>query len=78
MVNKCPECGGEIQATLKVYLSEVVVAGNRIIKYRTDYPSATTRELILDGGPEDLDLYCVNDCALSLHDKAFDEDVRNP
>lgn len=68
IVNKCPECGGEVQATVELYLSHVGIDRDRL---RGPYPAGDRPPWLAEftvyadgvGGVEydQIRLYCEND-----------------
>jgi len=36
-VNKCPQCGGRIQATVPIYLDDVVITDGTITSYKLEF-----------------------------------------
>jgi hypothetical protein len=60
MLKKCPTCGEPIEATLKVYLSDVVIDDDGTIK---SFGDASASHL----GAE-LSLYCENDHEVEIAD----------
>jgi hypothetical protein len=73
-VNECPECGSEIEATITVYLSNVVLnASGGVESFDIADVGANTLAVdaisdIIDGAEGDeLHLYCANDHELGLN-----------
>ena len=71
----CPECGEPLEATAKVYLSEVVIDENGLLKgYRlafggdsiVDSPYEALAKSLNTDEPDELDIYCPNDHPFDL------------
>lgn len=65
MINKCPKCGGEIQATVPLYLSDVVLDDDGYIEsyrmaFKEDSVDAAVTA-IADCDPNEVKFYCEND-----------------
>lgn len=78
-ISKCPVCGEELEATVKVYLSGVEITDGHVTSAsfasfygRGDHIKSLSflspEDLALDCNEEELDLYCPND-----HNLVFDE-----
>lgn len=72
--DKCPECGEPLEATAKIYLSEVVIDKDGFLKgYRlafggdyVDDPYKALAESLNTDEPDELEIYCPNDHPFDL------------
>jgi hypothetical protein len=73
-ITKCPECGAALQASIKVYLSDIVVKDGKVIHYNVDSEllqntedfSEAVGEMIDTAEGDELQVYCENDHNLEL------------
>lgn len=70
MIDKCPECGASLQATVPLYLSNVVLDNDGFVK---QYEIAFEEDLfnncikaVMDCDPNDVQIYCENDHPFEL------------
>lgn len=67
MIDKCPECDAELQATVPLYLSNVVLDDDGFMEswklaFEDDLLSDTLKA-VTDCDPNDIEIYCANDHA---------------